>query len=348
MPSKGNGVTKPPTLADVARLAGVSVPTASRALNGGIRGENSGSPELRERVRTAARTLGYAVSPAAQAIAGGRARSVGLVVSDIQDYGAATIIAGVMLAAERRGVSVAVHATHDDRARELELLRQLNGERHRAVVVATARTTDAVRERQFRKGLITLRDHGAAVVMVGDNSFEFSRVIVDNAAGAAQLAAALVGSGARRFAILAGPAGQVTSQSRVDGFLNGLAANGIEPKTVPVIRGEFTRDGGAGAAASLGDRAREYDVVAAMSDAMAVGAIAAFRALGIETPITVQITGYDNVPILADVVPRFSTVDVPLIKFGEAALTLALDEADTPMASVSLQPTVILHGARQV
>lgn len=347
MPREANGVTKPPTLADVARLAGVSVPTASRALNGGIRGQNSGTPELRERVRVAARSLGYAVSPAAQAIAEGRARSVGLIVTDIQDFGAATIIAGVMLAAERRGVSVAVHATHDDRARELELLRQLNGERHRAVIIATARTTDTVRERHFGKGLRTLREHGATIVMIGNNSFEFPRVVVDNAAGAEQLAAGLVSSGARRFAVLAGPEGQVTSQARVEGFLDGLAANGIDVSSVPVARGEFTRAGGATAATSLGVQARQYDVIAAMSDAMAVGAITALRELGLETPADVQVTGYDNVPILADVVPRFSTVDVPLIEFGEAALALAWGDADAPVTSVSIRPAVILHGVRQ-
>ena len=90
---------RPPTLTDVARLAGVSVPTASRVLNGGVRGKESGSPELRRRVQDAARALGYSVNPAAQATKGGRARTVALLVSDIEDFGAATMIAGVMHAA---------------------------------------------------------------------------------------------------------------------------------------------------------------------------------------------------------------------------------------------------------
>lgn len=319
------------------------MPTASRALNGGIRGANSGNPELRERVRQAAATIGYAVSPAAQAIAEGRSRSVGLVVTDIEDFGAATIIAGVMLAAERRQVSVAVHATHDDAAREVQLLRQLNGERHRAVILATARTTDSVREELFREGLHTLRDHGAAIVIVGDSSFEFPAVTVDNRAGAAALAGALVTAGARRFALLAGPTSQITSQSRVDGFLAGLTAHGIDAAAVPVITADFTRDGGRSAAQQLGLTAADFDVIAAMSDAMAVGAITALRDGGIDVPGTVEVAGYDHVPILADVVPRFSTVEVPLIQFGEAALSLALD--DEP-AAPRLQPTPIVHGTR--
>src|SRR5690625_6400189 len=71
---------KPPTLADVARLAGVSTTTASRVLNGGVRGKKSGSAEVRKRVTDAARSLGYSVNPAAQTTKEGRARTVALLV----------------------------------------------------------------------------------------------------------------------------------------------------------------------------------------------------------------------------------------------------------------------------
>ncbi|MEA5455230.1 LacI family DNA-binding transcriptional regulator [Sinomonas sp. JGH33] len=329
----------------MARLAGVSVPTASRALNGGVRGKESGSPELRRRVLDAARALGYSVNPAAQVTKGGRARTVALLVSDIEDFGSATMISGVMHAAEKRGVSVAVRTTLDDPLRELELLTALRGERHRAVVIATARTTDARRERALEAQLETLDEHGTRVVIVGDSGLDFPAVTVDNHEASRVLAGALARSGKRRFAILAAPSNEITSRDRVEGFLEGLAEHDITVPESDVIHQAFSRDGGYAAIDQLGDRIRDLDVIAAMSDAMAVGAIARLRELGVESPRDLEVTGFDHVPMLGDVLPRFSTVEVPLEEFGEAALSLALDEdKPDPSARIALRATPIFHG----
>ena len=336
---------KPPTLTDVARLAGVSVPTASRALNGGVRGEQSGSPELRRRVQDAARALGYSVNPAAQATKDGRARTVAVMVSDIEDFGSATIISGVMHAAEKRGVSVAVRTTLDDPLRELELLNALRGERHRAVVIATGRTTDEYRERALAAQLRTLAEHGTRVVVIGDSSLDFPSVTVDNHEAARILAESLAEAGKTRFAILSAPAIEITSRDRVEGFVEGLSSRGITVAPRDIVHRAFSRDGGYAAIDQLADRIGEFDVIAAMSDAMAVGAIARLRELGIESPRDVEVTGFDHVPMLGDVLPRFSTVEVPLEAFGEAALSLALDDDEAGGdAHIALRATPIVHG----
>lgn len=344
MPKRSTG--KPPTLTDVARLAGVSVPTASRVLNGGVRGEGSGSAELRDRVRSAARTLGYAPNPAAQTIKGGRSRTIALLVGDIEDQGSATMIAGVMHAAERRGVSVAVRATADDARRERGILEALRGERHRGVIVATSRTTDTAREDATARDLQVLADEGARIVVIGSSALTFPRVTIDTAAAAAALAAGLVDAGARRFALLAGPEDQITSRDRVAGFLDGLARRGVSREDVPVVHGEFSRDGGYAGFAALGPEARTLDVVAAMSDAMAVGAMVRARESGVRVPADLEITGFDHVPMISDLLPAFSTVEVPLEAFGEAAVSLILDGADTRVDSVTLRAQPMVRGVR--
>ena len=339
--------SKPVTLTDVARRAGVSVPTASRVLNGGVRGKESGTPELRQRVKDAARDLGYAVSTAAQAIKDGRARTIALVVSDIDDFGSATVIAGVMHAAETRGLSVAVRTTRDDARRETDLLTQLRGERHRAIVLATSRTTDAERELALDEHLRILEAQGTNIVLIGDSALSYRCVTVDNRAAAARLAAGLADLGHRSFAVISGPTDQVTSRDRVEGFLAGLAQRGITVSDRDVIHAQFSRDGGHEAVRRLGERAGGFDVIAAMSDAMAVGAIAALRDLDIHAPGDVEVTGFDHVPMLGDVMPEFSTVEVPLEAFGEAALSLALDEADGDErpTRVDLRASAIVRGA---
>lgn len=337
---------KPATLADVARLAGVSVPTASRVLNGGVRGESTGRPELRKRVQDAAVALGYSVSTAAQTIKDGMARSVAVLVSDLEDYGAARMIAGMMQAAERRGLSVAVRATYDEAGREADLLQQLRGERHRGVILATSRTTDIVREAACYEQLRTLREQGARVVLVGSNKLPFPKVTVNNHEAAKALVKGLVGLGHRRFAVVAGPTTEITSHDRVTGFLAGVAAAGLPVADVPVVHEEFSRDGGFIATRKLGDRVRHLDVIAAMSDAMAVGTIARLRALGVSVPEDVEVSGFDNVPMLSDLMPDFTTVDVPLQAFGEAAFSLMLDSEPSEDQEISLRAGIILRGKR--
>lgn len=337
---------KPATLADVAARAGVSVPTASRVLNGGVRGTRSGSPEIRKRVKDAARALGYSVSTSAQAIKDGRSRTVALVVTDIDDYGSATVIAGMMHAAERRGLSVAVRTTHDDPERERELLTTLRGERHRAVILATSRTTEATREAAVDAQLRTLRDQGASVVIIGDSDLDYPSVRVDSHQAAAELASHLVGAGRRRFGIIAGPDDQITSRDRVDGFLAGLAPHGLTVAPENIVHTALTRDGGFAAVEQLADRLDEFDVLAAMTDTMAVGVIAALRRRGVAVPDDIDVTGFDHVPMIVDLLPEFSTVEIPLKAFGEAALSLALDSDDyaqhTP--SIALRATTLLEG----
>jgi len=337
---------RPPTLTDVARLAGVSVPTASRVLNGGVRGKQSGSPEMRQRVQDAARALGYSVSPAAQAIKGGRARTIALVVSDIDDFGSATMISGVMHAAEKRGVSVAVRTTRDDPLREIALLEELRGERHRAIVIGTSRTTDARREAALAAQLGTLDAHGTRVVVIGHSALRFPSVTVDNREAAAALAEGLALAGHRRFAVVSGPDFEITSQDRVAGFLEGLDRHGISVLSGDVVHRSFSRDGGYAAVDDLATPVAELDAIAAMSDAMAVGVIARLREQGIEAPGDVEVSGFDHVPMLGDVLPSFSTVEVPLEAFGEAALSLALDDGDPqPDQRIALRATPIVHGA---
>lgn len=337
---------KPPTLGDVARLAGVSMPTASRVLNGGIRGAASGSEQVRDRVRSAAQRLGYAPNPAAQTIKGGRSKTIALLVGDLEDQGAATMIAGVMHAAESRGLSVAVRATADDADRERAILEGLRGEWSLGIIVATSRTIDVAREARVAEQLQVLAAQGAKVVVIGNSSFGFAEVVVDNVDAASRLADGLAADGATKFAILAGPPDQVTSRDRVEGFLRGLERQGVDRRDVRVVHADFSRDGGYRGFTQIEHAVGELDVVAAMSDAMAVGAMVRARELGVSVPEDVEISGFDHVPMISDLLPRFSTVEIPLEQFGEAAVRLVADDEEVGVASVTLRAVPLLRGQR--
>ncbi|MFK4760086.1 LacI family DNA-binding transcriptional regulator [Microbacterium sp. ZW T5_45] len=317
---------RPATLADVALRAQVSVPTASRVLNGGIRGRESGDPTLRARVREAAEELGYAPSAAARTIKGGRSQSIAVIVNSIEDLGSTVMIGGIMHAAEDRDLAVAVRTTRDDSARELEVLRQLRGDRPRAVIVATSRTSDSAREERVGKELVLLRRQGARIVVIGDSALPFPKVTVDAANAAHELARGLAATGARRFAVVSGPEHEITAQTRLQGFLAGLHEAGVAVPQRFIAHAEFSRDGGVDAVHAFGTALQSVDVIAAMSDALAVGAIIGLRRLGLAVPRDVLVSGFDHIGVVSDLVPTLSTVRIPLAEMGQAAVAVAMND----------------------
>ena len=340
--SASSAVSRSVTLSDVARLAGVSLPTASRILNPGVRGATPGTPESRARVLDAAERLGYVVNAAAQATAAGASRAITLIVSDLDDFGATTMISGVMHAAESRGLSVSVRATRDIEQREVEIVSALRGERHRGVIVAASRSSDFDREARMSQALRALEATGTRVVVIGRSELPFSSVVTDNRAAAAAFAEQVCAGRTGRIMVVAGPADQLTSRDRLAGFVEGAARVGATVTDEDILHEEFSRNGGFRAASVLVDRGDEPVLVAAMSDAMAVGFIAGLRERGIDARERFPVTGFDNVPMIGDLLPEFDTVAVPLEQFGEAAVGLLLEEGDE-LRQIVLEAFPIIH-----
>ena len=211
--------TSPPTLYDVAREAGVSLATASRTLNGSTRRVNE---EYRVKVLAAAAKLGYAANLSAQAVARGASSTVSLLVRDIADPYFSSIAAGVMRAADERGLAVTMAVTGRDPERELALVRTLRAQRPRVMVLAGSRFVDDEQRAALVAELTSFTDQGGRVVLVSQHELPFPTVALDNRGGSAALAHELVGLGYRGFALLAGPEGLVTARDRVEAFTEAL------------------------------------------------------------------------------------------------------------------------------
>ncbi|MBT1611721.1 LacI family DNA-binding transcriptional regulator [Curtobacterium poinsettiae] len=333
------------TLADVAERAGVSLATASRALNGSTRKVRQ---ESVDRVRAAARALRYTANVQAQAVARGSTTTLALVVGDIADPYFAAIAAGAIRAADDAGLVVTITSTGGDPSREVAVLDVVAGLRPRAVVLAVSRrlgigsgsaTGSGPSEVAAAVGgLVAAGAEVSALVSDLDGAAAgvpgVHGVVIRNLGGAAALAGALVEQGHDSFAVLAGDPDLVTAHARVEGFVAGLAAHGLRVPDDDVVPSEFTRDGGYRAMVSLLDRAAEGGAavprcVFAVTDLMAVGAVAAIRERGLVPGVDVGVAGFDDVRMLADVVPALSTVRLPLEEIGERAVRRALGlEAD--------------------
>ena len=312
------------TLQDVADHAGVSLSTASRVVNDGSRRVGR---SLADRVRVAVDELGYTANLQARAVATGQSTLVGVVVHDIADPYFSSIAAGLIGVAEARGLLVCISSTSATEAAEREYVALMHAQRARAVILIGSRSGDAPARDALRAEIAAFTRSGGRAVCLGQDLLGVDTIQPENAAGADALARALAALGHRSFAVLAGPRGLLTARDRLDGFRAGLAAWSVPLDPARVVHGAFTRDGGYEAMSAVLAAGELPDCVFAVTDVMAVGALARLRAGGIHVPGDIAVAGFDDILTLRDVYPPLTTVRLPLTRMGQMAAELVLSEA---------------------
>jgi LacI family transcriptional regulator len=328
------------TLQDVADRAGVSLTTASRVVNEGSRRVG---PGLAQRVNQAVAELGYTANLQARAVATGQSTMVGVVVHDIADPYFSSIAAGLIEVADARQLLVCMSSTAATEAAEREYVALMRAQRARAVILIGSRTDDSAAREALRAEIAAFTRSGGRAVAVGQDLLGVDTVLPENAAGAEALARAMVALGHRRFAVLAGPRGLLTARDRLDGFRAGLAAWNVPLDPAQVVHGPFTRDGGYEAMSAVlaggPGQAALPGCVFAVTDVMAMGALARLRAGGLQVPADIALAGFDDIGTLRDVYPPLTTVRLPLKRMGEMAAGLVL--AESADAAPQPQPRVI-------
>ncbi|ASW54887.1 LacI family DNA-binding transcriptional regulator [Plantactinospora sp. KBS50] len=311
------------TLEDVARAANVSLATASRVLNGTA----AVRPDLCERVRDAAARLAYTPNAHAQALAGASRRTVGVVCHDVSDPYFAAVAGGVMRVAAENGLLVMLASTFRDPMREVAYVSLLRAQRAPAILLIGSGFEDREWERALTAEIDPyLRGGGRIAVVSRHRNLGVDSVLPENRAGAAALARRLLEFGHRRFAVLTGPPALTTVADRLAGFRDELAAAGVPLTDRDVCAGSFDRAGGYAAMTELLDRRLRATCVFAVTDVMAIGALAALRDRGLSVPADVSVAGFDDIPIVRDLTPPLTTVALPLEELGERAMRLALTE----------------------
>ncbi|WP_426996054.1 LacI family DNA-binding transcriptional regulator [Pseudarthrobacter sp. N5] len=332
------------TLTEVARLAGVSPATASRVLNGSAR---TPGPDIADRVRQAAESLGYIPNAQAQGLAKSSSGLIGLVVHDIADPYFSVIARGVQSAARMQNRMVLLATTGGAPADEKEAVAAFAARRADSIVIAGSRSSlseDSEGNAQLAAELDRYCRNGGQVGVVGHPivgataTEGYHVVAVPNRELAGELAGALAAIHTGAFAIIGGPAGLFTSDDRILGFQQGLAKAGRP--AADILRRRFNREGGyeaglelaerinaGGPASETGTTAPERLCIFAANDVMAIGAAAALRSEGLRIPRDVWIAGFDDIETLRDFRPALSTVRLPLEEIGRLA-TFSPGETD--------------------
>ena len=307
------------TIADVARRARVSTATVSRVLAGRGRAR----PETRERVFEAARDLGYRPSGVARSLRQRATRTLGLIVTDIENPFFPQLVRAVEDAARDLGYAILLCNADDDPERESAYLELLVDRWVDGVVIAASSLGGRHRE--------WLVDAKLPIVLVNSTDLQIglSTIASDNYAGGALAARHLAALGHERYGLIAAPPRNIDGPARLAGARDALAAAGIDDARVLVATDEAGVAGGERAATDILARDRRVTALVAYNDLMAIGAMRAVRAAGLRIPSDVSVVGFDNVDLSAYVDPPLTTVAQATSEMGHWAVTqLASELAD--------------------
>jgi LacI family transcriptional regulator, galactose operon repressor len=309
------------TLADVARRAGVSAATVSRVLNGNY----PVAGRTRDRVLRAVSELDYVVNAHARSLAGRTSDMVGVLVNNVADPFFGLIAAGVQAEVSAAQLLTVIAGTGGEPDEELRYVELLMRQRAEAIVIAGGQTGGAEHAERLAALVRRAVAAGTRVVLCGRPALAGApSVEIDNRRGAADLTRHLLAFGHRRIAYLTGPAGNTTTEARLAGHRDALAAAGV-PES-PLREGTFDREGGRRAAAAILALPDRPTAIVAANDLAAAGVLAAAREAGLTVPVDVSVAGFDDLPISRDAMPTLTTVRVPLDELGRRAGRIAVGQ----------------------
>ncbi|HLU28895.1 MAG TPA: LacI family DNA-binding transcriptional regulator, partial [Glycomyces sp.] len=287
------------TLKDVARLAGVSVATASKALNG----RANVHPDTRRRVVETAERLSSTPNTLAQNLLSGQSGTVGLVTNDLEGRFSIPILMGAEDAFGAGKTSIFLCDAREDPIRESYHLQALLGRRVDGLIVVGSRTDPRP----------PVPDVPVPVVYVyapsedpADLSF-----VPDNVGAGRQAAEHLITLGRRRIAHIAGDPTYAAARDRVQGVDEAMSAAGLELVDGRAVHGTWSESWGRAATRTVLDRSPDVDAIVCGSDQIARGVLDTLRDLGRDVPRDVAVVSFDNWEILATGArPQLTSVDM--------------------------------------
>jgi LacI family transcriptional regulator len=312
-----------PTISDVARRAGVSTATVSRVLAGIGRSR----PETAAAVRAAAEALGYRPSGVARSLRMQRTRTLGLIVSDVQNPFFPELVQAADDAARAIDYSILLGSAAFDEIRAVHYLNLMVDRRVDGMIVASSQISDA--------SWTWLIASPVPVIVVNSEppDARVASIASDNEGGSRLAVEHLVELGHRRIGYIRGPQSFTAARPRLVGFRTASAAAGLHPAETPVLRSDGQVESGELVTARMIDEAPWLTAVAAYNDLTAIGALRALRAAGRRVPEDISVIGFDDIAAASWVVPGLTTIAQQKAEMGRLAvdyLARTLDAGDDP------------------
>ncbi|WP_427132703.1 LacI family DNA-binding transcriptional regulator [Pseudarthrobacter sp. S9] len=311
---------RPPRLEDVATHAGVSHQTVSRVVNN----HPNVSKATRERVEAAIAELGYRRNTAARSLVTRRSQIIGVLGTELAQYGPANTLLGVQQAAREAGYFVSIAALKESGADSI---------------------ADAVRyfTDQGADGIIVIVPHDGTVQTLESLSLDvpvvvvgagrhggFSSAMVDQKRGARLAVAHLISQGHRRIGHISGPGDWIDAVARAEGWREEMAEAGLTDDLL--LEGDWS----AGSGYRIGQKLaaeRTATAVFVGNDQMALGLLRAFSEAGVRVPLDVSLVGFDDQPEAAYFTPPLTTVRQDFEELGRRCMDMMRTQIEDGAAS---------------
>ena len=324
-----------PTLATVARLANVSLASASRVLNG-----IKTNPETLRRVTEAAAAVGYVPNAAARTLRSRRTGQIAFAMPDVANPVYTTMVGAIAQVARASGSRLILHSTDADPGDELSFIEDLKQRYVDGLILVSLDFTSAH----------TLAIAGAAVpiALLGNppEGTKVDTVRANSSHGATEAVKHLRDCGRSRVAFVNGPERTAPGSARRRGYLQGLRACRLERDDALVeVGSDFTVDAGRRATDRLLDRVTP-DAILCANDLIAVGALAALRARGLHVPRDIALVGMDDTTLAGVTSPTLTSVDLGGAERARIAAELLLARIDQPkrrVRTVAVEPKLVVR-----
>jgi DNA-binding LacI/PurR family transcriptional regulator len=303
-----------PTIYDVARLAGVSTATVSRALNG----TGQIAPATRATIEAAVEQLGYRPNTIARSLVTKSTQTIALLLPDITNPFYAALVSGIQQTALAQGWTMLLCTTESDAEREELYLRVLRAKQVDGALV---------------DGLVLPPDRIARFVEDGFpivcldrdiDSRSIPLVQVDNRLGGRIATRHLVDLGHTHIAHVTGAGELGISDERLAGYRDALTEAGLPVDFQLVEEGRFTDDGGHDAARRLLERQPDLTAIFAANDLSALGVMNAVAEAGRRVPDDVSVVGFDDLHLSAYTSPPLTTIRQPAVEIATLATEILI------------------------
>jgi LacI family transcriptional regulator len=296
------------TIKDVAREAGVSVATVSRACNG--------SPAVTEGTRRhvldVAARLGYTPHGAARSLITNRTSTIGVLLPDLYGEFFSEVIRGVDQAAQRAGYHLLVSSSHDEEREIVAAFRAMRGRVDGLLVMSP--------DLDARAAVHEFTDRFPVVLLNCPAERDpYDSIVINNFDGAVAVIRHLLALGHRRFAMITGRERNYDSVERRRGFREAAREAGISGADALEVAGDFSEGSGFRAVQDLLNAARRPTAIFAANDSMAIGALSALRASSLRVPEDMSVVGFDDIPMAQYMNPPLTTVHVDISALGALA-----------------------------
>src|SRR5947208_8829257 len=301
------------TIREIAELAGVSIATVSRVVNG--RGDVS--HETRELVGRVIREHGYTANRSARGLQSGRTGLVGCLVPLVYPAYFSGILAGAAEALYEQDMRLVLGPTRHEHEREVSLLdRLMHGTTDGALIVLPEESSEEL-ERALADGYPFV-----VVDPLLPLDERIPSVSAAHMSGADQAMRHLLQLGHRRIAAITGPPGWVATEERRAAYRATLAGAGIRLEPAFEVASDFQIGPAAQAAATLLDLPEPPTAIFAFNDSIAFGALRAARDRGLRVPEDLSVVGFDDIEPATFVTPALTTVRAPLAEIGRTAVNV--------------------------